>query len=68
MQAGILNQEKHKKDRKIILREEKVKKEKKNKDGICKKDKGRITKKNTGKNWFGKDRHAGRNYSGRIVG
>jgi len=59
IQAGIPDQEDLKKDRKMILREEKAKKKKKkkNKDGIYKKNSGRIIERSNHKNCIRKSRY-----------
>jgi len=63
IQAGILDQEKSRKNRKIILREEKAKK----KDEKCKKSGGRIIERSNCKNWIRKDRYARENYGRGVV-
>ena len=74
MQVSIpdLEEPESKKDRKIILRKEKLKnkrKEKKKRTCRSKKDKRRrIIKKSNSKDWFGKNIYTGRDYCGSVVG
>ena len=67
MQAYILDQEKSRKNRKTILREEKEKKKKEKKDERCKKSGERIVEGSNCKNWIRKDRYARENYGRDVV-
>ena len=67
MQADIPDWEKSEKDRRMILREEKVKKERKKDKEDIRKVEGKSLRSN-GEDWVGKDRHTRKNYSRDIVG